>query len=177
MLRDKIFLTGFMGSGKSTVGRKLATILKRNFYDLDEEIEKSENLSISRIFATKGEEFFREKEKICLKNLIKKAEPFVLSLGGGTLGDAETTAMIKEAGLLIFIDLPVAALVSRLSNIKDERPLIKGLSGDELKKFIETKLQARILQYQQAHLTVNGLNLTAQELYKKIVGQPQENNV
>ena len=177
MLHDKIFLPGFMGSGKSTVGKKLAALLKRTFYDLDEEVERTENISISRIFATKGEEYFRAVERKCLEDIITKQEHFVLSLGGGTLGSSETTELVKKAGLLVFIDLPVAALVSRLSSVKEERPLIKGLTGDELTKFIETKLQARLLQYQQAHLTVNGLNLTAQELYKKIVGQPQANNV
>ena len=166
-----------MGSGKSTVGKKLALILKYDFYDLDEEIERTENTTISRIFATRGEEHFRQLEKKYLLEILHKKEQLVLSLGGGSLHNDEITTLVKKAGMLIFIDLPVAALVSRLRSVKEERPLIKELEGEELSKFISTKLQARILQYQQAHLIVNGLNLTAQELYKKIVGEPQANNV
>lgn len=162
-LLNHIFLTGFMGSGKSTLGRKLAPLLNLPFIDLDTFIEKKENTRIASIFETQGEAAFREKETSYLKE-IAALPPAVVALGGGTVCFGNNLELAKQRGLLIYLELPVTVLANRISNSRHERPLLKGLSGEALLQTIDEKLAQRKPYYTQAQLTVSALGLTAPDL-------------
>jgi len=157
-----------MGSGKSTLGKKIAQKLDMPFYDLDAFIENQENKSISSIFESQGEEAFREMETKYLKQLIKNEVLAVIALGGGTLAFNNTIELIKSAGLLIYIELPPAALIKRLKASRDSRPLLKFISENELPEFIHQLLDERKKFYEQAHLKIRGINLKPENLIHEI---------
>lgn len=162
-----------MGSGKSTVGKALAPILKTRCIDLDDYLEKKEGRTIPEIFESEGEEKFREIEKNCLTELLKLKDPHIISLGGGTVCFFDNLEKIKAKGLLIYIDLPVEVLADRIKESKLTRPLIKELSTEELIKNITEILSLRKKHYEQAHITVNGLILSPQLLKQKISAYSQ----
>ena len=162
-----IFLTGFMGSGKSNAGKKLAKFLHLNFIDLDY-IEQKEKLSVQSLFENFGEPVFRKMEQACLNELLDLKTSDVIALGGGTICYKDNLQKIKNNGLLIYIDLPPIVLAQRLEKSRVKRPLLKNLKGEELVKFITDKLEERIPYYIQSHITVSGINLTPQLLQLKI---------
>jgi shikimate kinase len=167
-LKQHIFLTGFMGSGKSTAGKALAPLLKTRCIDLDDYLEKKEGCTIPEIFESEGEEKFREIEKICLADLLKLKDPTVISLGGGTICFHNNLEKIKSKGILIYIYLPVEVLANRIKESTLTRPLLKELSTEALLLNITEILTERKKFYEQAHITVNGLILTPQLLKQKI---------
>ena len=164
MQTDKIFLIGFMGSGKTTHGKKLAKVLDKPFIDLDNYIEKKENLSISEIFSTKGEDYFREKESEYLKQVIARYPKSVVSLGGGAACFKNNITQILKGGTVIYIEMPAESLHYRLTQSETQRPLLQNKSLEESLEFIEDLLRKREPFYSQAHLTVNGINLITDKL-------------
>ncbi len=171
-----IFLTGFMGSGKTSLGKKLAQVLRRTFIDLDQYIEKKMALSIPVIFNQFGEDEFRRIEKECLEELIQTNNLAVIALGGGTICFFDNLQEIKKNGLLIYLQLPPKVLAERIKKSKTVRPLLQKLKSDELLLTIENKLNSRLQYYEQAQLCVNGLNLTPQILQHNIIEYQQKNN-
>ncbi|MEM1131581.1 MAG: shikimate kinase [Pseudomonadota bacterium] len=121
-----IVLVGLMGSGKSTVGRRLANSLKLRFFDADEEIEKAADRTISEIFSEYGEGQFRDGERRVIARLIGK-KPIVLATGGGAFINAETRALIKRDAVSIWLDADLDTLAERVSR-KNTRPLLHGKS-------------------------------------------------
>jgi len=121
-LKKNLVLTGMMGVGKSTIGKKLAKKLKRKFVDIDEIIEMKEKNTIKEIFENKGENYFRKIEKkITLEEL--KKNNLVMALGGGAFIDASIRREIKTSCLSFWLDLNIASLLLRLKNVK-KRPLL-----------------------------------------------------
>lgn len=119
-----IILIGFMGSGKSTMGKLIANKLGYSFVDTDHYIEKKEGRSISDIFADDGEEYFRNTETEVLKELMQSEEKKVLALGGGTPLREENRAILKEAGYVIFLKITPDEAYIRLKDDTD-RPLLQ----------------------------------------------------
>ena len=116
-----IFLCGMPSAGKSTVGRHLATLLDLPFIDSDEWIEQQNKKSVQELFM-EGEAHFRRVERVAIEELVRET-PHVIALGGGSLQDEEVIALIKSAGTLIFIDVPLSVLYERVG--KDtQRPLL-----------------------------------------------------
>lgn len=152
--KQSIFLCGMMATGKSLIGRHAAGKLNLPFTDLDTEIESETGKKIPRIFEESGESGFREIEK---KTLLKYLDDprGVLALGGGSLQNQELVDLIKNSGILIFIDTPVEILLSRLKKSR-RRPLINGLDIDELRKLIEILLEERKPFYNQANIIISG---------------------
>jgi len=148
---SKIFLLGYMGSGKSYLGKRLAQNLHIDFLDLDELIELKNGMSIAEIFAKKGEAFFRQTESDCLKSL-KNQDHKIIALGGGTPCFFDNMDWINEHGVSIYLKTATDVLVQRLRNEKDKRPLIQQLSERELPDFIENNVANRSHFYEQAHL-------------------------
>ena len=124
-----IVLCGFMGCGKSTVGRRLAQILKMDFIDMDQWIEKRQGRRISAIFAQEGEAFFRNLEREACRQLSGQ-QGLVLSTGGGTLLSAENAGVPRRTGTIFLLDAPLAAIRERLKNDKS-RPLLQRPDRDE----------------------------------------------
>lgn len=119
----KIFLVGFMGSGKTTVGRELAVRIDAPFFDLDELIESAEKLTIREMFAQKGEPYFRKRERDLLRST-KHLESAVIATGGGTFTFDENIQFIQSEGLSVYLSAPYALLRSRIS-AKEDRPLFR----------------------------------------------------
>lgn len=157
-----------MGSGKSTLGKKMAHLLELPFYDLDEYIERRENKTLSEIFTTEGEPAFREKEAKYLKQLLLEEPYAVIALGGGTVCFNELLEFVKSKGILIYLYLPATALIQRLNTNKNTRPLIKDLDDSRLQEFVNATLQTRSVFYEQAHLKINGINLRPEHLINEI---------
>lgn len=144
----KIVLVGYMGSGKTEIGKILARKLNLSFYDLDNLIEKEEGKSISEIFNSEGEIYFRMKEHKIFKNQMEKNESFVLSLGGGTPCYANNHLILKNDNVdSIYLKASVRTLTERLKIGKKKRPLIAGLDESELSEFIAKHLFDRSFYY------------------------------
>jgi len=166
-----------MGSGKSTHGKRLAQMMNLKFVDLDRYVEEYQQQTVAQIFNHWGEEKFRELETLCLEQILNEEQQAVISLGGGTICFNNNLALVKQHGLLVYLELPAAALFDRLSKNTQKRPLIKNHSGEQLKTFIEEKLASRKNDYASAHLTINGLSLSTPQLYNSICEYSQKNNL
>ena len=159
----RIFLIGFMGSGKSTLGAQLARHLGYQFVDMDQLIEDTAEMSIPEIFNEHGEEVFRKWELDILNELCQ-SEKLVISTGGGAPCHSGIMDLMQECGTSIYLKLSAEALLSRLISSRTERPLIKGKSETELLEFIRSKLKERDEFYMQASHVVDGLNIKADSL-------------
>lgn len=146
-----IFLIGFMASGKSTAGRMLAERLGYDFVDLDDLIEESEKMEITRIFALKGEEYFRRVENRVLDTLTDR-ERTVVACGGGTPCFYDNMQKMKSAGLTIYLKVSAQVLASRLSGGGSSRPLVAGMKGEELRKHLKKLLSGREGWYRQSDI-------------------------
>lgn len=157
-----------MGSGKSTLGKKLAKKINQPFFDLDVVIEEKENKTITEIFEQEGEEYFRKIEQNTLKELVTTNSNFVISLGGGTPCFYDNMEFVNANGASVYLKYNSGILHSRLINAKTVRPLVKDKTDDELKLFIEDKLTEREVFYNQAQLTVEAKNLRVEDLIELI---------
>jgi shikimate kinase len=157
----RIFLIGFMGCGKTTFGKKLASALGYSFFDLDHQIEAHVQQSIPEYFAANGEASFRELESSILKACAYPLDS-VVSTGGGTPCFYDNMDWMNANGLTIYLEMPALALAKRLEKGKHKRPLLKDLDETGLVHFIEDKLAERTAFYSQAKLTVNGINVNAE---------------
>lgn len=164
-MKTLIVLTGMMGSGKTTVGKFLARILKFDFVDLDNEIEKSEGKSITQIFNDNGEQYFRFLEKEKVQEYINSKNT-VLSLGGGTFEDKETQKLLKKNGIVIYLKASPSTLLKR-TKVTIHRPLLHTNFSLETLSFI---LNKRKKNYEKAHHIIEVNNKTKKETVKKILG-------
>lgn len=146
-----VFLTGFMGCGKSTVGRFLAKQLGCAFIDSDEQIEAAVGMTIRELFEKQGEAAFRDLERRFVQKLDAGINA-VVSLGGGLPCHHDLMDALKELGTVIYLETSPVTLASRLEGERFQRPLLSELS--DLTLFIETKLGERSSCYQQAHYIV-----------------------
>ncbi len=168
----KIVLLGYMGSGKSSVGENLATVLKADFLDLDFLIESAENDTINNIFSKKGEIYFRKKENTILKTTLKGRDNFVLATGGGTPCYGNIIDFLKNEDniLTIYLKCSLETLTKRLFEEKTKRPLISHLTEKEqLNDFIRKHLFERSFYYTQADITINCDDATIDEIVQKII--------
>jgi len=146
---DKIYLMGFMGCGKSYLGKQLAQSLGWDFLDMDDFLEANEGLSISQIFAEGGETLFRQLERNYLQATYD-FENTVVATGGGAPCFFDNVDWMNTHGLTIYLKTPVSILVDRLKSETNHRPLLAGKTDMELSDFIKTKLAERSPFYQQA---------------------------
>ncbi len=164
----QIILIGYMGSGKSTVGRELSKCLKINFLDLDDYIEKKHKMSISEIFSKKGEIFFRKEETKCLQEIFEKNEDIILSTGGGTPCYGENMNIIlQNTPNVFYLNVSIPELVNRLQKEKEHRPLVAKIKEEDLSEFIGKHLFERSFFYAQSHHTI----LVTQKDAKAVVNE------
>jgi len=156
-----------MASGKTTLGKVLAKELGLRFVDLDDLVMEQTQKTIKLIFTKEGEAAFRKYEQEALKEILKE-DNIVLSTGGGAPCHETNMDDILAAGRVIYLKLPVAALVQRMVESKVDRPLISGMAGDELTNYVLQKLDDRKVFYERAHHIIDAQSLTVQELVDKI---------
>ena len=160
-----------MGSGKNLISKELSNLNNFKIFDLDTEISKQNNRSITEIFKKKGEIFFRKTEKEVLEKILSTEKNIILSLGGGTPCYYNNIDSINEKTISVFLKTNVKTLAQRLSSEKDKRPLIQNISNEDLPEFIAKHLFERNPFYNQAKITINTDNLSAREIAEEILTQ------
>lgn len=170
-LKKPVFICGMMGSGKSTVGRKLAAVLDVPFCDLDEMIVNKVEMSIPEIFDQKGESGFRELERSIL---IHESQYFkgIMALGGGSLQSQHMVDHLKIYGWLVFLDVPQSVILDRISGDAN-RPMLKDDKTDQAnapeKLKIESLLEERLPLYRQAEITISAGFRSADEIAHELI--------
>lgn len=152
----KIVLVGYMGSGKSTIGKLLATACQSKFIDLDDHIARELETTIADIFAKKGELFFRKSEHRFLKKLLHAEPDMILATGGGTpCYSGNMDLMLQHADHVVYLQLSIPELIGRLYREKEQRPLISHLSAEDMPAFIGKHLFERSRCYTRANHTIS----------------------
>ena len=164
----KIFLIGFMGSGKSYWGRKLSEKLNLPFFDLDEQVVSHEGKSISEIFIVHGEEYFRLQEKNTLHLLTESHDSFIMATGGGTPCYFNNIEYMHLSGTTVWINTSQNELFKRLISEKEKRPLISELTDEQLQGFISKKYSDRRIYYEQADMIIDDETLDLDKLIQKV---------
>jgi len=166
----KIVLVGYMGSGKTTIGKLVANHLRIKFLDLDAYIEQAEGQTIAELFSNKGELYFRKKEFFYLKEILSSNSNVLLSTGGGTPCYGNNMKVITNATKnSIYLKVSLGELIRRLSVEKDQRPIISGITDDELPEFIGKHLFERSFYYHQAQTRLSCDGRSPEELAMEIV--------
>ena len=148
---QNIFLIGYMGAGKTTIGKQIAKCLEWPFVDMDLFIENRYHKTVPDLFAEKGEDFFRKTEQAILQE-VAQFENTVISTGGGTPCFFDNMDLMNRTGITIYLKMPVSELIRRLTANKQERPLIKDKSMEELEQFITGSLAKREMWYSRASI-------------------------
>lgn len=164
----KIFLIGFMGSGKTHWGRLLSEKLGMRFFDLDEQIIEQAGNSINEIFASEGEEQFRLKEKEILHIITESHDSFVMACGGGAPCYFNNIVYMNQAGTTVWIHTPLEVVYDRLLKEKESRPLIKDFSNEQLQSYITKKFADRRIYYEQSKVSIDEEPVQIQKLIDTI---------
>lgn len=144
-----IYLIGFMGSGKTTLGRALAAATGLRFIDLDEYIEEQSGATVREIFATRGEAAFREIERATLLE-VSRMDDVIVACGGGTPCFRSNMELMNATGFTVLLEASFPRLLERLTEGRAKRPLIAAMERDELEAYIRTTLNARMPHYSKA---------------------------
>lgn len=168
----RIYLTGFMGSGKSTSGPHLARRMGYRFVDIDRQVEAAKGMSVARIFSELGETTFRALEREAVLRTLTE-ERVVVSLGGGVVADPELRDRLVGSGILVWLRVEPDVLAERLARSASRRPLLwdetgMALTGDALVARIRTLLERRVDAYSAAQVTVDADSTSARETARKI---------
>jgi shikimate kinase len=163
-----VYLIGYMAAGKTWLGRELAQQLVRPFYDLDAVLEEKESNTIAGLFNSMGESGFREKER---EILLETAhwEPAVIACGGGTPCYKDNLLHLKKQGLTLWVNTPYEIILERLKKERSKRPLLAGITDEELNEKLNTHYQSRLTCYNQAHLAINPQEITIETLIQIII--------
>ncbi|MGA3012825.1 MAG: shikimate kinase [Bacteroidales bacterium] len=151
----RIYLLGYMASGKSKLGKEISDLTGFSFWDLDEVFEERYRIGIVDFFEKYGEEAFRQIERQLLAET-EKLENTIIATGGGTPCSEENIEFIKSQGISIYIRMNTKELFSRLKNVKKKRPMIKDVPMSSLENFIAEQLRERDPFYQQANYIIDG---------------------
>lgn len=165
-MKPLVFLVGFMGAGKTTLGKKLANKLQLPVFDLDTYIESKAGKSIAKIFAQDGEATFRTMESNYLGSLIEETNTTgaILSLGGGTPCFNNNMEIILKSGVAVYLNPPIGVTLSRIENTGNTRPLIANKSKEELRVYVENVLAERSKYYAQAQITFDSSKSSASDV-------------
>ena len=164
MAKNIVFI-GFMGTGKSTIGMRVAERLKKTFVDMDREIESLNGMSVAEIFRRYGEIRFRSEESLMAKKLARQKD-LVIATGGGTVLNSENVAVLKENGILVCLDADPADIQVRVNRKKGSRPLLK---REASLADIEELLQAREPFYACADIRVTTTGKSMNEIVDVII--------
>lgn len=166
---NPIYVTGFMGVGKSSVGGGLSTFLGRAFLDTDRMIEASAQLKIPEIFSLKGETFFRDLEHTTILGISTSSSNSVVALGGGALMNRESLEAIVDSGFLVYLSADKKTLIERITNQNQDRPMLSNLSISQKDQKISELLRLRLADYQKAGIHIPTDHLNIQDVIYEIV--------
>lgn len=165
-----LFLVGYMGCGKSTIGRKLARTLHLEFVDTDHRIEEREGATVIDIFHYEGEERFRTIEREVLEEVIAIEQASVVSTGGGLPAWSDNMARMNEVGRTIYLKRSAENIASRLSPYgRQKRPRLRGLNDEELVIFMREDMAKRDPYYSQATQVVACEGKSDEEIIREII--------
>lgn len=164
-----IYLIGMPGSGKTTIGKKLASVLALDFHDMDHMIEMFQGKTIPQIFAEEGEDYFREVEKKVLKDT-DVFQNAVISTGGGVPCFFDNMEVLKKAGTTVYLKVSAEELFKRLEHMEG-RPLLDGKKKDALLEELNAKLAHRAQFYEQADIVIEGDDIQVDEVLKQLKTQ------
>ena len=167
----RIYLTGFMGAGKTFLGKLWAEDNSLSFFDLDLLIEDEERMSVEKIFSTYGEDYFREKEAAVLRNT-DRFDDCIIACGGGTPCFFDNMNWMNQHGTTIFLNTPPTLLAERLRGEKEFRPLLRSVQDVDLLDFIIKKLEERAEFYLQANIILEQI-VGDEEFLEKLVARVQ----
>ena len=172
----KIFLIGYMGCGKSTLGRKIAKATGYRFIDMDATIEEREGASISDIFHYEGEEYFRKAERALIEELGAAEDNLIISTGGGAPTWRDNVAYMNSVGQTFYLRRTAKQIASRLSpHGRQKRPKLRGLNDEELVAFMTENMAEREPFYSQAAWTIDCAERSDAELIDIILEKIREN--
>ncbi|WP_319479413.1 shikimate kinase [uncultured Draconibacterium sp.] len=163
----RIYLIGYMGCGKSRLGRLLSEHMGVQFIDMDDYIEERNCKTVPQIFADHGEDGFRERERKALEELAEFTD-VVIATGGGAPCFFDNIDLMNKTGKTVFLNIDPAILADRLMNSKTERPLIKGKSREELVAFIDETLKKRKQFYSQAQFEITEPDLSLDRIQEMV---------
>lgn len=166
----RLVLLGYMGSGKTSIGKKLSQLMGISFFDLDEYIEQKEHMTIHELFKVKGEIYFRKKEQWYLEEFIKTHRDFILAVGGGTPCYGSAMNIINEHTKSVYLKgslKMIYGLLSKPEN-KEKRPLIAALPDEKLQEFIAKHLFERTPFYEKAKYIIDLDGKTKDEIAAEI---------
>lgn len=152
-----------MGSGKSSKGRKIASLLRWSFADTDKIVEEKEGSSVPDLFNQQGEDYFREAETRALRTVSGRSRT-VVACGGGTPCSADNMEIMRSTGVIIYLKLTVPELALRLQKSKTIRPLLREAGQEGLTSRVQQLLESRTNWYEQADLAIEGPDTTAEEI-------------
>src|SRR5690606_18270758 len=170
MNNTKIVLVGLPGSGKSTLGKKLADQLGFPFYDLDELIVRQEKKSIPEIFYDSGEGYFRQAESKALEKQLATDEAMSLATGGGAPCFNDNMDRINQKAVSVFLDVPLHQIIQRMTSSEVAlRPLFQGLDAGEISARLTDLYTARIGSYDQANIKLSGEEISPERLISELM--------
>ncbi|MBP3290596.1 MAG: shikimate kinase [Alistipes sp.] len=172
----KIFLIGYMGCGKSTLGRKIAKATAYRFVDMDSMIEKREGASVADIFHYEGEEYFRKAERALIEELAATEGDMIISTGGGAPTWRDNVEYMNSVGQTFYLRRSAQQIASRLSpHGRQKRPKLRGLNDEELVEFMTKNMAEREPYYAKARWTIDCSERSDAELIDVILGIIREN--
>ena len=167
-----VFLVGYAGSGKSSLGKRLARRLGVRFVDTDKAVEQSVGASIADIFHYEGEEYFRMAERKAVETLANEAVDMVIATGGGLPTWRDNMEWMLRSGVTIYLRRSPEQILSRLSAYgREKRPMFRGKSDEELLEFMHQQMAEREKYYSQAHISVDCTTLSDDQVVEYIVNK------
>lgn len=160
----RIFLIGYMGVGKTTIGRRLANAMDLNFLDLDHYIESNTGMSVSEIFEKEGEVAFRGLEKKHLTEICLQVDNVVVATGGGTPCFYNHMELMNQHGVSVYLQMDVRSIMYRLVHAKDVRPLVLEKTPENLYEFVRQHLEERREFYEEAHISAHALGFNTAKM-------------
>ncbi len=165
-----LFLIGYMGCGKSSLGRRLAQIAGIDFVDMDHEIEQEAGMSVSDIFASQGEAWFRAKERETIERFAGLEHDTIVATGGGVPCFGDNMESMNRIGITVYLKMSPARLTRRISpRGREKRPIIRGMNDEQLLAFISSALPKREPYYEKASLTVDCESLSDEQITSHIL--------
>lgn len=172
-----LFLVGYMGCGKSTLGRKAARRVGCGFADTDALLEQREGASVADVYQLAGVDYFRRAERAVLDTLIDSGESLVVSTGGGLPAWRDNMARMNRAGLTVYLRRSAGQIARRLSPYgRQKRPRLRGLNDEELIAFMTRDMAEREAFYAQARLTIDCETLTDEQIVETILNRLEREN-